>query len=117
MDTSWKRWQDWAIVGLGVILAATPFVFGIDLGSAPAITAYVGGVTLVLGGLFAASMADSGLGAAWLPLIVGVAVFAAPWALGFNADPVMAGFAWIVGVLVVLTSGSEMLFRPEPTAA
>lgn len=117
MDTSWRRWQDFAIVGFGVILLAVPFVFGMTLDSVAAITAYAGGALLILGGLFSASMADSKLGAAWIPLLLGIGIFVTPWFLGFTSDPVMTGFAWIVGALAVLTSGSELLFQSEPTPA
>ena len=51
MSESWKRWQDWATVVLGVLLFVTPFAFGAALGSVVAWTAYVGGVLLVIAGL------------------------------------------------------------------
>ena len=39
--TSWKRWQDWSVVVLGVIMFLTPFVFGQTAQTIPAILAVV----------------------------------------------------------------------------
>ena len=25
--TTWRRWQDWVVIGLGVVLFVTPFIF------------------------------------------------------------------------------------------
>ena len=39
MSESWKRWQDWATLVLGVLLFVTPFAFGAGSGSVVAWTA------------------------------------------------------------------------------
>ena len=48
----WNRWQDWTNVVLGVILFIAPFVFAATANMAAAYTAYIGGVLLVIVGLF-----------------------------------------------------------------
>src|SRR5260370_1868462 len=54
--TTWRRWQDWVVVALGVITFLTPFVFGDTSQTVAASTAYVLGVLIALGGLLNAAM-------------------------------------------------------------
>src|SRR3982074_3910152 len=49
--TTWRRWQDWVVVALGVILFVTPFVFGQATQNVAAYTAFVPGVLIALAGL------------------------------------------------------------------
>lgn len=106
---AWRRWQDWATVLLGVILFATPFIFGTTSDAASSWTAYVMGALLALGGLWSASTEEPVPGAEWIPLVLGAAVFVAPWILNFTAVAEMAWMSWIVGALAVLNSGLELL--------
>ncbi len=114
--TAWKRWQDWATVLLGVIAVATPFVFGIDLASTPAWTAYVMGILLVLGGLWAASTPEPNTAIEWVPLVLGAVLFVAPWVLSFTSVGTMAWMSWIIGGLAVVNGGGELLFGQKPSA-
>jgi len=114
---AWKRWQDWATVTLGVIVLATPFVFGTDLGSVAAWTTYVAGALLVAAGLWSASTPEPNIGIEWVPLIVGAGLFVAPWILGFATDPVMAWMSWIIAGLVIVNSGLELVVPPQPSPA
>src|SRR4051794_19329134 len=52
MSDTWKRWQDWATVVVGVLLFITPFVFGATADTNAAYTAYAGGVLLAIAGLW-----------------------------------------------------------------
>lgn len=113
---AWQRWQDWATVGLGAIVLATPFVFGADPASAAALTAYVVGAVLVAGGLWSASTATASVSIEWIPLIAGLGLFVSPWVLGFAADPVMAWMSWILGGIVIVNSAVE-IFRPRRSLA
>src|SRR5713101_5448043 len=58
--TTWRRWQDWLVVGLGVITFLTPFVFGDTSQTVAASTAYALGVLIALGGLLNAAMSKAG---------------------------------------------------------
>ena len=82
MSETWKRWQDWASVVVGVLLFITPFVFGATANQAAAWTAYVGGVLLVIAGVWNLARPDN-QAIEWAEIVVGVLVFVAPWALGF----------------------------------
>jgi hypothetical protein len=104
MSSAWKRWQDWANVVLGVLLFLSPFVFGGMANQAAEWTAFVGGVLLVIVGLWDLAMPDNQIGE-WAEGVLGVLLIIAPWALAFTALSAMAWSAWIVGVLSVVLAG------------
>jgi SPW repeat-containing protein len=110
---AWKRWQDWATVLLGVILVATPFVFETTSDVASSWTAYVMGGLMIVIGLWAASMAKPLAEIEGIPLILGIALFAAPWALSFTSVPEIAWMAWIVAVLLAVNAAAELLVLPR----
>jgi uncharacterized membrane protein HdeD (DUF308 family) len=113
----WTRWQDWANVILGVILFITPFVFGATGDTTVAFTAYIGGVLLVLVGLFDLANPDTQAGE-WTEAVLGVLVFISPWVLGFSGFTMMALSAWVVGVLAVVFAASVLFAdRGRPRVA
>jgi hypothetical protein len=104
---AWKRWQDWSVVILGVLLFIAPFAFGATTFASAAWTAYIGGALLVIFGLV--SLANPSLQASeWVDGVVGVLLFLSPWVLGFTALSTLAWSAWIIGVLAVLLAGSVL---------
>lgn len=105
MTTTWRRWQDWVVVGLGVIMFITPFVFGETSQTVAASTAYVLGVLLALAGLLNAAMKEAG-GLEVIPAVLAVILFVSPWAFGFTTVAALAWSAWVIGILVVLAAGS-----------
>jgi len=103
--TTWRRWQDWVVVGLGVILFLTPFVFGETGQPVAASTAYVLGALIALGGVVNAAVKQAG-GLELIPAVLAVILFVSPWALGFTVVTTLAWSAWIIAILVVLAVGS-----------
>ena len=103
--TTWRRWQDWVVVALGVVLFVTPFVFGDTSQSSAAASAYVLGILIALGGLLNAAMREAG-GLEIIPAVLAVVLFVSPWAFGFTAVTALAWSAWIIAILVVLSVGS-----------
>lgn len=103
--TAWRRWQDWVVVGLGVVLFLTPFVFGETANTVAASTAYVLGVVIALAGVLNAAMRRAG-GLELIPVLLAVIVFVSPWAFGFTAVTALAWSAWIIAILLVVTLGS-----------
>jgi len=103
--TAWRRWQDWVVVGLGVVTFLTPFAFGDTSQTVAASTAYLLGVLIALAGLLNAAMRRVG-GLEVIPAVLAVILFVSPWAFGFTAVTALAWSAWIVGILVVLAAGS-----------
>jgi polyferredoxin len=103
--TTWRRWQDWVVVALGVILFVTPFVFGETAHTVAASTAYVLGAVIALSGVLNAAMREAG-GLEIIPAVLAVILFVSPWAFGFTAVTALAWSAWIVAILVALAVGS-----------
>ena len=110
---AWKRWQDWATVLLGVILFATPFIFETTANVAASWTAYVMGALIALVGVYAGAQEEPSPIIEGTPLVLGVALFTAPWALSFTNLPEMAWMAWIGGALVALNATAELLALPQ----
>jgi uncharacterized membrane protein HdeD (DUF308 family) len=105
--STWKRWQDWAVVVLGILLFISPFAFGGLAVQAAEWTAFIGGVLLVIFGLWNLSSPANRTGE-WLAGLIGVLVFIAPWVLAFSGMTQMAWTAWIIGVLSVLLAASVL---------
>ncbi len=103
--TAWRRWQDWFVVGLGVITFLTPFVFGETVQTVAASSAYALGVLIALAGLLNAATRQAG-GLELIPAVLAVILFVSPWAFGFTAVTALAWAAWIIAILVVLAVGS-----------
>lgn len=114
--TAWRRWQDWVVVALGVVLFVTPFVFGQTGQSVAAYTAYALGVLIVLAGLLNAAMREAG-GLELIPAVLAVILFVSPWAFGFTAVTALAYSAWIVAILIVLAVGSLYAMQRRPVTA
>jgi hypothetical protein len=114
--TTWRRWQDWVVVGLGVVLFLTPLVFGETAQTVPTFMAYVMGVLIALAGLLNAAMRQAG-GLELIPAVLAVILFVSPWAFGFTAVTALAWSAWIVAILVVLALGSLVTMQNRRTMA
>ena len=108
--TTWRRWQDWVVVGLGVVLFVTPFVFGETAQTVAASTAYALGVLVALAGLLNAGMRPAG-GLELIPAVLAVILFVSPWVFGFTAVTALAWSAWIIAILVVLAAGSLLAMQ------
>jgi SPW repeat-containing protein len=116
MSTAFKRWQDWAIVAIGIVVFATPFVFGETSNSNAAYSAYLLGALVALAGLASAFMAAPVKPIAWIVALLGVILFFTPWLFGFTAAAATSWVSWIAGVLVVGVSGFALLYE-EPKRA
>ena len=116
--SAWKRWQDWALVIIGVLLFIAPFAFAATAMTTAAWTAYIGGVLLVIFGLvnLANPMQHT---SEWIEAALGVLLFIAPWALGFSGVGYLAWSSWIIGVVAFLLAVSVIFTGHEhrPTMA
>jgi SPW repeat-containing protein len=109
MSTAFKRWQDWTIVAIGIVVFATPFVFGETSNGNAAYSAYVMGALVAVAGLVAAFMAAPVKSIAWIVALLGVILFFTPWLFGFTAVTATSWVSWIAGVLVVGVTGIALL--------
>src|SRR3989441_8883219 len=108
--TTWRRWQDWVVVGLGVVMFLTPFVFGETGQTVAASTAYVLGVLIALGGLLNAATRQTG-GLELIPAVLAGILFVSPWAFGFTAVTGLALAPRIIALPILPPGGS--LFPDE----
>lgn len=116
MSTAFRRWQDWAIMAIGVVVFATPFVAGETSNGNAAYSAYILGALVAAAGLLAAFMESPARFVAWIAAALGVILFFTPWLFGFTAVTAVAWVSWIAGVLVVGMSGIELLVESPQKA-
>jgi hypothetical protein len=109
MSTAFKRWQDWAVIAIGIAIFATPFVFSETSNGNAAYTAYIMGALVGLGGLLAAFMATPSKMVEGVVLLLGVILFVAPWLFGFTAVAATSWVCWIAGLAVVGVSTIALL--------
>lgn len=114
--TTWRRWQDWVVVGLGAVLFVAPFVFGEATQTVAAYTVYVLGVLIALAGVLNAATRQAG-GLEVIPAALAVILFVSPWAFGFTAVTALAWSAWIIAILIVLAVGSLFAIQSRRATA
>ena len=113
MSTAFKRWQDWTIVAIGIVVFGTPFVFGETSNGNAAYSAYIMGTLVAVAGLAAAFMATPVKAIAWIVALLGVVLFFGPWLFGFTAAIATSWVSWIAGVLVVGVTAFGLLGEPR----
>lgn len=101
-----RRWQDYGMAIVGLLLLISPIGFASGLGAVDAWAAYVlGAIVLLLG---AAKLAiPSFRYEEAFQVALAVVVFFSPWLFGFAAVTGMAWTAWILAVALVLLVASE----------
>jgi hypothetical protein len=114
--SAWRRWQDWVVVGLGVVLFLTPLAFGETAQTVATSTLYALGALIGLAGLLNVAMRQAG-GLELIPSVLAVILFVSPWLFGFTAVTALAWSAWIIAVLVALTVGSLYAMRTRRVMA
>ena len=113
---AWRRWQDWVVVGLGVVLFLTPPALGQTAQAVATSTLYVLGALIALGGLLNVAMREAG-GLELIPSVLAVILFVSPWAFGFTAVTALAWSSWIIAILVAITVGSLFAVRTRRVTA
>lgn len=114
------RWQDYGTAVLGVLLFISPFVFGATSSAGAAVTAYFIGILLIAAGLVAAVVGRA-LATEWAPVILGVILFVAPWALAYTDQAAMSVTSWVLGLVAIglatsVLIGTAQSHRPHPAA-
>src|ERR1700683_942009 len=101
-----KNVQDWINLICGVLFFVSPWALGFSGDLMAARTAWVGGVIIFIMGV-AALMQCAGLEECET-LTVGALVIISPWALGFAAIRAAMWSCVVLGVIVALSSISEI---------
>ena len=109
-----KNVQDWINLVCGVLLFVSPWVLRFTGDPMAARTAWIGGVIIFAMGLIA--LMQFAEWEEWIALIVGALVIISPWALGFAAVQAAMWTCVVLGVIVVLSSISEIWAVHHPAA-
>lgn len=96
---AWMRWQDWAAVVLGVVVALSPL--WLSTTTAALWTLLVFGVLLAISGLWSLAMPAS-VSSEYVHIGLGVLLFISPWVMGFTDLAGATWTAWVIGVLAVV---------------
>ncbi|WP_181784418.1 SPW repeat domain-containing protein [Pseudonocardia pini] len=107
----WTRWQDWAALVIGVLVALSPIVVATD--SAAVWTLVVLGVVLALTALWSLGQPGS-VASEYVHGVLGVLLFIAPWVMSYSDLSGASWTSWIGGVLAVVVAATAL---PAATTA
>ncbi|WP_214405119.1 SPW repeat protein [Pseudonocardia lacus] len=97
-NRTWRRWQDWAVVVIGVLTALSPIVVATD--TAALSTLIVFGVLIALAGLWSLG-APGSVASEYVHVVLGVLLFISPWVFAYADLAGAAWTSWVAGVLTV----------------
>ena len=99
------KFCDVANLILGVILLASPWIFGFPIGAASQ-NAVISGI--VIAAISLAALAAFAVWEEWLNLIVGVWVLVSPWVLGFQGTTNAMAIHVVIGIAVAVLAVIEL---------
>lgn len=111
LHLSTRRWQDEAILLLGLWLFLSPWVLGYPPYSPPAINAFVAGAIMAI--LAAFDLYKTYVWAVLLNLLIGMWVAVSPWLVGVVQDRPMTSSLLLVGVAAVVLGLWELHSDPD----
>ncbi len=100
------RFQDFANLILGVLLFASPWALDYSGEEMAARTAWISGIVIAV--LALAAIVKFAEWEEWLNLLVGLAVIASPYIFGFTHVMHAVSAHYVLGLLVVLSTGWEL---------
>ncbi len=109
-----KNVQDWINLICGVLLFISPWALRFSGDVMAARTAWVGGVIIFLMGV--AALAQFAEWEEWVALVVGALVVISPWVLRFATIHAAMWTCVVLGILVALSSISEIWTVHHPEA-
>lgn len=109
--TSGGRWQDWAAVVIGAVVALSPL--WTHTTTRAAWTMVILGVLLAVAGVWSLSQPHS-VTSEYVHMVLGAALFLAPWVLRYTSHSGAAWTSWIGGLLAILTG---LIALPEANTA
>lgn len=98
INRTWRRWQDWTAVAIGVLTALSPIVVATDV--AALWTLVVFGVLIAAAGLWSLA-APGSVASEYAHVVLGVLLFVSPWVFGYADLAGAAWTSWVAGVLAV----------------
>jgi uncharacterized membrane protein HdeD (DUF308 family) len=109
-NRTWRRWQDWAAVVIGVLTALSPIVVATD--TAALWTLVVFGVLIAAAGLWSLG-APGSVASEYVHVVLGVLLFISPWVFAYSD---LTGAAWTSWVAAVLTVAVGLAAVPSANA-
>ncbi|HEY1348159.1 MAG TPA: SPW repeat protein [Ktedonobacteraceae bacterium] len=101
---AWIRWQDWVTIASGVTLILAPWIFGLLATTAFAIDAWFVGVLTIAASVGPLAQPQRFV-TEWITLLLGIWLFLSPRVLSFLTESTATTAAWIIGLLLIVTSG------------
>jgi len=98
MTPKWQRWQDWAVLVIGVLTALSPIV--VETNTAAMWTLIVFGVAIAATALWSLAQPGS-VASEYVHAVLGVLLFISPWVFGYSDLMGASWTSWIAGVLTV----------------
>jgi SPW repeat len=108
---AWTRWQDWAAVVIGVLVALSPLVVATSTRAVWAMV--VLGVLIAATGLWSLAMPGS-VTSEYAHIAFGVLLFISPWVLTYSDLTGASWTSWVGGVLAVVVGATAV---PAATAS
>jgi len=109
-----KNVQDWISLVCGALLFISPWALGFAGDLTAARTAWVGGIVIAV--MAIAALVQFAEWEEWVTLVVGLAVAASPWVLGFAALHHALAVCVVLGLIVALASLTEIWSVRHPPA-
>lgn len=119
-----RRWQDWAVAAIGLLVTASPLIYGWGgtqgafwvAGTTGAWAALVLGGLLFLGGV-AGLVAPSQPLVGFIDVVIAVVLFFSPWLAGYAEAAWFAWTAWVAAVVVAGVVGTDFVVGGRPRVA
>lgn len=105
VERSWQRWQDWAALVIGVLVALSPLVTTTD--AAAAWTLVVLGVLIAATGLWSLA-APGSVASEYVHGVLGVLLFIAPWVMSYSDLSSASWTSWVGGALTVIVAAAAL---------
>ena len=106
IDINKSRFQDYANLVLGALLFVAPWALGYAGEDMAARMAWFSGIIIFV--LALAAIVNFAEWEEWLNLLVGLAVIVSPYVFGFTHVPNAVAAHYVLGALVVLSTGWEL---------
>ncbi|MGX4644045.1 SPW repeat protein [Massilia sp. SYSU DXS3249] len=106
-----KRWQDGAILLLGIWLFVSPWALGYPNDSPPALNAFIAGTIIAVLAVF--DLYKTYVWAVLVNIVLGAWVAASPWLVDVVADRAMSTSMLVVGIATIVFALWELRSDPD----
>jgi hypothetical protein len=110
-----RRWQDWANMALGALLAASPWLLGFTGLDGATLNAVIVGLLVFALSALALTLLDRW--EAYISGMLGLWAAVSPWLIGFVAYEAAVATHVVIGVAVVTIAAYEVWQAEKPGAA